>query len=182
MRGKPQLPASYFLRRGFASTTAVTTPSPMISAQQTLKLPAIAIDYRADATKPLPRAHPHRRGRRSAEADHSARSDRDGAQQQQRHRSCARQRATRGIRSADSARRVRSEVHRAKLLRTHQNTGREFPQRRRARPLKPRTSPTPRGSKACRRNSAATIASIFLRFARRPTASSRRSIRVIRPR
>ncbi|HEV8588332.1 MAG TPA: TolC family protein, partial [Pyrinomonadaceae bacterium] len=30
------------------------TPSPVISAQQTLKLPAVAIDYRADANKPLP--------------------------------------------------------------------------------------------------------------------------------
>src|SRR5688572_29182109 len=30
------------------------TPAPMISAQQTMKLPVIAIDYRADATKPLP--------------------------------------------------------------------------------------------------------------------------------
>ncbi|HEY3105157.1 MAG TPA: efflux RND transporter permease subunit, partial [Pyrinomonadaceae bacterium] len=34
--------------------TASPTPSPVISAQQTLKLPAVAIDYRADANKPLP--------------------------------------------------------------------------------------------------------------------------------
>ena len=45
---------------GAASQTAAQepvaspTPSPMISAQQTLKLSTIAIDYRADATKPLP--------------------------------------------------------------------------------------------------------------------------------
>ena len=45
---------------GAASLTAAQepvaspTPSPVISAQQTLKVPTIAIDYRADATKPLP--------------------------------------------------------------------------------------------------------------------------------
>src|SRR5688572_32404671 len=33
---------------------ASPAPAPKISAQQTLKLPVIAIDYRADATKPLP--------------------------------------------------------------------------------------------------------------------------------
>ena len=32
----------------------VASPSPAISAQQALKLPVIAIDYRADAAKPLP--------------------------------------------------------------------------------------------------------------------------------
>ncbi|MFZ0750901.1 MAG: efflux RND transporter permease subunit [Pyrinomonadaceae bacterium] len=41
--------------RGLAQEpVASPTPAPMISAQQTLKLPTIAIDYRADATKPLP--------------------------------------------------------------------------------------------------------------------------------
>src|SRR3977135_2639087 len=30
------------------------SPSPMVSAQQTLTVPTIAIDYRADANRPLP--------------------------------------------------------------------------------------------------------------------------------
>ena len=34
--------------------TASPRPSPMVSAQQTLKVPAVAIDYRADANQPLP--------------------------------------------------------------------------------------------------------------------------------
>jgi len=41
--------------QGFAQEpVASPTPSPVISAQQTLKLPSITVNYRADATKPLP--------------------------------------------------------------------------------------------------------------------------------
>jgi outer membrane protein TolC len=34
--------------------TASPSPSPLVSAQQTLKVPVVAIDYRADANQPLP--------------------------------------------------------------------------------------------------------------------------------
>jgi HAE1 family hydrophobic/amphiphilic exporter-1 len=34
--------------------TAAPSPSPLVSAEQTLKVPAVAIDYRSDANQPLP--------------------------------------------------------------------------------------------------------------------------------
>ncbi len=37
-----------------AQTTVSPSPTPLVSAQQTLKVPAVAIDYRADASQPLP--------------------------------------------------------------------------------------------------------------------------------
>ena len=153
----------------------------MISAQQTLKLPTIAIDYRADATKPLPAL------------------TRVGVDVDQQKPITLREAIVLALSNNKDIEVARDNVQLAEadLLTVRgaydpRFTAQSYYERIKTPAasflsgasvaVETTTSRTRPGSKASRRNSAATIASTFLRFGRRPTASSPRSTRVIRPR
>jgi outer membrane protein len=52
--GSISLAFAFAKSQALAQTPPSPSPSPMISAQQTLKVPAIAVDYRANVNQPLP--------------------------------------------------------------------------------------------------------------------------------